>query len=196
MKEEKILKKVGKLLSMYGVSDEEKEKFLLDLKDKKYDDQEEVEETFEEEEEVSPNENKEEAPEMEEESEVEEKAEDEVVEEDEEVGEPEAEEEPMPEEAPVEEQPEAPLPEENPMEVPQEQPMEQQPVEEQVNNEEEMKANDALLARIEALEDIISKMGIPLQGGEDVGLTPSNPAGESQVENEYDRFNKMRMGRR
>ena len=37
MKDEKILKKVGKLLSMYGVSDEEKEKFLLDLKDKKYD---------------------------------------------------------------------------------------------------------------------------------------------------------------
>ena len=43
-KDERILKKVGKLLSLYGVTDEEKEKFLLDLEDKKYDDQEEVEE--------------------------------------------------------------------------------------------------------------------------------------------------------
>ena len=49
-KDERILKKVGKLLSLYGVTDEEKEKFLLDLEDKKYDDQEEVEEVSETEE--------------------------------------------------------------------------------------------------------------------------------------------------
>ena len=49
-KDERILKKVGKLLSLYGVTDKEKEKFLLDLEDKKYDDQEEVEEVSETEE--------------------------------------------------------------------------------------------------------------------------------------------------
>ena len=49
-KDERILKKVGKLLSLYGVADKEKEKFLLDLEDKKYDDQEEVEEVSETEE--------------------------------------------------------------------------------------------------------------------------------------------------
>lgn len=183
MKDEKILKKVGKLLSMYGVSDEEKEKFLLDLKDKKYDDQEEIEEeSVDSEEEFEPVENEEQAP-----------VEEDGLMQDEEA----APEQEVPEEQPAPEQPQPePVPEENPMEAPQEeQPMEQ-PVPEESNGEEAAKANEALLARIEALEDIISKMGIPLQGGEDVGLTPSNPAGESQVENEYDRFNKMRMGRR
>ena len=93
---------------------------------------------------------------------------------------------------------EEPLPqEENPMEVPpQEEQPQEQPVEEENNNEEQQKTIDALVARIESLEDIISKMGIPLQNGDDVGVAPSNPAGESQVETEYDRFNKMRMGRR
>jgi hypothetical protein len=42
-KDEKILKKVGKLLSIYGVSDEEKEKFLADVQDTKNDEEEPIE---------------------------------------------------------------------------------------------------------------------------------------------------------
>ena len=195
MKEEKILKKVGKLLSLYGVSDEEKEKFLLDLKDKKYDDQEEIEETVDEEQEEvveQPEEEVEEQP-IEEEQPVEESDEEKV--EDEEVGEEEVGEEvaPVEEEQPLPEQPQE---EEQVEEVPQEQPQVEQPNPVDDGRFEELqKANEGLLARIEALEGIIEKMGIPLQNGEDIGLSPSNPAGESQVETEYDRFNRMRMGR-
>ena len=48
MKDEKILKKVGKLLKIYGVDDKEIDKFVLDLQDKKYDDQDANEEVVEE----------------------------------------------------------------------------------------------------------------------------------------------------
>ena len=43
MTDEKILKKIGKLLKMYGASDEEAQKFLIDIEDTKYDDEEEAE---------------------------------------------------------------------------------------------------------------------------------------------------------
>lgn len=196
MKEERILKKVSKLLSLYGVSDEEKEKFLLDLKDKKYDDQEEIEETVDEEQEEvveQPEEEVEEQPIEENEQPVEESESEENAEV-EEVGEEEVGEEvaPVEEEQPLPEQPN----EEQVVEQPQEQPQVEQPNPVDDGRYEELqKANEGLLARIEALEGIIEKMGIPLQNGEDIGLSPSNPAGESQVETEYDRFNRMRMGR-
>lgn len=46
-KKERILKKVGKLLSAYGVTEEEKAKFLADLEDGEADDQEELNESEE-----------------------------------------------------------------------------------------------------------------------------------------------------
>ena len=126
MKDERILKKVDKLLKLYGVEDDEREKFLLDLKDKKYDDQEELEEVDETEDETI----EEPAEKVEEpmgedlsadEGEVEEQpAEEPVGEEDggEEVGEE------------VEEQPQEELPAEQPVE----QPVEEQPVEQPVEH--------------------------------------------------------------
>lgn len=43
MNKDKILRKIGKLLSLYGVDETEKQNFLLDLQDAKYDDEEDEE---------------------------------------------------------------------------------------------------------------------------------------------------------
>ena len=184
-KDERILKKVGKLLKLYGVTDEEKEKFLADLQDKKYDDQddlnepEEVEET-EEVEEESPNEEvgEEEVEEQEVSEDAEEPAETEPTEE--------PVEEPLPEEPMAEEQPPV---EENPME----QPMEQPQTANDPRVEEMSKTIEGLLDRISSLEDIVKKLGTPVE--ENIGVEPHNPSGESLQESELDRYNKLRMGR-
>lgn len=192
-KDERILKKVGKLLKLYGVSDEEKEKFLADLQDKKYDDQEELNET-EEVEEESPTE------------EVgEEEVSEEVSEDAEEPGEtePTEEVESLPEE-PVEEQPSEEPVEEVPSEQPpMEEPLEEQQVEQPVEevppeqpneqNAEFQKALDGVIERLASLEDIVKKLGAPVE--ESVGVEPHNPSGESLQESEMDRINRLRMGR-
>lgn len=172
MKEERLLKKVDKLLKLYGVEDEEREKFILDLKDKKYDDQEELEETVEDEEE-STEEIGGEEPEMEKVEEVEEVSED---------AEKPAETEPVEGE---------PLPEEKSDEM--EEHLEEEHQEEDDRHEELLKTIDGLKARVESLEDIISKLGTPVE--EDIGVSPSNPSGESVKESEFDRFNRLRRGR-
>lgn len=189
MKDERILKKVDKLLKLYGVVDEEREKFLLDLKDKKYDDQEEIEEVSDNVEEETPTEEVEETEQVEEglsaeEGEVEEQPAEDVGEEqvEEEVSEV-AEEQPQ-EELPIDEV-EQPM-EEQPMDQPMEQP---QPANEDVN-----KTIEGLMARIESLEDIVKKLGTPIDE-ESVGVEPRNPSGESLQESEMDRYNKLRMGR-
>ena len=184
MKDERILKKVDKLLKLYGVVDEEREKFLLDLKDKKYDDQEEIEEVSDNVEEENPTEEVEETEQVEEglsaeEGEVEEQPAEELGDEqvEEEVSEV-AEEQPQ-EELPIDE-----------VEQPMDQPMEQpQPANEDVN-----KTIEGLMARIESLEDIVKKLGTPIDE-ETVGVEPRNPSGESLQESEMDRYNKLRMGR-
>ena len=184
-KDERILKKVGKLLKLYGVTDEEKEKFLADLQDKKYDDQddlnepEEVEET-EEVEEENPTEavGEEEVEEQEVSEDAEEPAEPEPTEE--------PVEEPLPEEPMAEEQPPV---EENPME----QPMEQPQTANDPRVEEMSKTIEGLLDRISSLEDIVKKLGTPVE--ENIGVEPHNPSGESLQESELDRYNKLRMGR-
>ena len=132
-KDERILKKVGKLLSLYGVTDEEKEKFLLDLEDKKYDDQEEVEEVSETEETPT-----------------------EEVEETEEVVDETPTEEPVQE--PVEETEEEQPVEETPTE---EEPTESLPVAQ--DHEEVQKTIDGLVARIESLEDLVKKLGVKVE---------------------------------
>ena len=170
-KDERILKKVGKLLSLYGVADKEKEKFLLDLEDKKYDDQEEVEEVSETEETPT-----------------------EEVEETEEVVDETPTEEPVQE--PVEE-----TEEEQPVEEPVEQPTEETPTEEEPteslpvvqNHEEVQKTIDGLVARIESLEDLVKKLGVKVED-DSFGEKPNNQSTESYQENEFDRYNKLRRG--
>lgn len=170
-KDERILKKVGKLLSLYGVTDEEKEKFLLDLEDKKYDDQEEVEEVSETEE--TPTEEVEET--------------EEVVEE-------------TPTEEPVQE-PVQETEEEQPVEEPVEQPTEETPTEEEPteslpvaqDHEEVQKTIDGLVARIESLEDLVKKLGVKVED-DSFGERPNNQSTESYQENEFDRYNKLRRG--
>lgn len=166
-KDERILKKVGKLLSLYGVTDEEKEKFLLDLEDKKYDDQEEVEEVSETEE--TPTEEVEETEEV-----VDETPTEEPVEETE-------------EEQPVEEPVEQPT-EETPTE---EEPTESLPVAQ--DHEEVQKTIDGLVARIESLEDLVKKLGVKVED-DSFGERPNNQSTESYQENEFDRYNKLRRG--
>lgn len=170
-KDERILKKVGKLLSLYGVTDKEKEKFLLDLEDKKYDDQEEVEEVSETEETPT-----------------------EEVEETEEVVDETPTEEPVQE--PVEE-----TEEEQPVEEPVEQPTEETPTEEEPteslpvaqDHEEVQKTIDGLVARIESLEDLVKKLGVKVED-DSFGEKPNNQSTESYQENEFDRYNKLRRG--
>ena len=170
-KDERILKKVGQLLSLYGVTDEEKEKFLLDLEDKKYDDQEEVEEVSETEETPT-----------------------EEVEETEEVVDETPTEEPVQE--PVEE-----TEEEQPVEEPVEQPTEETPTEEEPteslpvaqDHEEVQKTIDGLVARIESLEDLVKKLGVKVED-DSFGERPNNQSTESYQENEFDRYNKLRRG--
>lgn len=170
-KDERILKKVDKLLSLYGVTDEEKEKFLLDLEDKKYDDQEEVEEVSETEETPT-----------------------EEVEETEEVVDETPTEEPVQE--PVEE-----TEEEQPVEEPVEQPTEETPTEEEPteslpvaqDHEEVQKTIDGLVARIESLEDLVKKLGVKVED-DSFGERPNNQSTESYQENEFDRYNKLRRG--
>ena len=170
-KDERILKKVGKLLSLYGVADKEKEKFLLDLEDKKYDDQEEVEEVSETEE--TPTEEVEETEEVVDETPTEE-----------------------PVEEPVEE-----TEEEQPVEEPVEQPTEETPTEEEPteslpvaqDHEEVQKTINGLVARIESLEDLVKKLGVKVED-DSFGEKPNNQSTESYQENEFDRYNKLRRG--
>ena len=167
-KDERILKKVGKLLSLYGVTDEEKEKFLLDLEDKKYDDQEEVSETEE-----TPTEEVEETEEVVDETPTEEPVQEPVEE--------------TEEEQPVEEPVEQPT-EETPTE---EEPTESLPVAQ--DHEEVQKTIDGLVARIESLEDLVKKLGVKVED-DSFGEKPNNQSAESYQENEFDRYNKLRRG--
>lgn len=174
MNDERILKKVGKLLSMYGVNEEEKQKFLLDLKDKKYDDQEEIEEVAEDEQ-VNEEEMVEEKP-------TEEKVED--VEKVEEVDE-------------VEEQPEQPVEEVAEEEAPVEEPVEEEQVEPQMDFDAKFKEYEdtinGLVARIESLEDVVKKLGVAEQE-ESFGEKPENEGASASKETSFDKYNRLRTG--
>lgn len=176
MNDEKILNKVGKLLSMYGVSDEEKEKFIMDLQDKKYDDQEEVEEVVEnkpaeEGEKVEDNENEKPAEEEEKVEEVEEHEEAPVLEEEEKVEE-------KVEEA---EEPEQPA-EEVPVEV-----------DYKAKYEELSKSFEGLVGRMETLEDIVSKLGLTVEN-ETIGASPMGTPVDQTDESIFEQINRKRIG--
>lgn len=170
MNDERILKKVGKLLSMYGVNEEEKNKFLLDLKDKKYDDQEEVEEVAEDKQ-VNEEEVIEEPTEEKVEDVKEEKIED------------------------VEEQPEQPV--EDVEEAPVEEPVEEEQVEPQVDFDAKFKEYEdtinGLVARIESLEDVVKKLGVAEQE-EAFGEKPENEGAGASKETSFDKYNRLRTG--
>ena len=187
--DERIKKKLGKLLTRWSVTDEEKVEFLKELEEEiaKPDEEEDLESVTEETEEI------------EEESPNEEVGEEEVSEELGEDAEEPAELEPTepvgePIEEPVAEEPsEVPF-EEQPMEQPaMDQPMEQ-PLQDNSNEVAELKTTiDGLLDRISSLEDLVKKLGTPVE--ENIGVEPHNPSGESMQESELDRINRLRMGR-
>lgn len=194
-KDEKILKKIGKLLTLYGVEDQEKENFLIDLQDKKYDDPDDEEE-IENKEEEKVDEN---SAEVETETEVEEKAE---PTKDENQGGEEQPETEVEEEQEVEEKEEVPGEEErveekveNEIEEPQlEEPQPEQPTEEfdyQAKFEEQQKSIDGLLARLSTLEEIVSKLGVEEKP---VGASPEGNPIEESNESTFDEINRKRVG--
>ena len=160
-KDERILAKVGKLLLKYGVTDEEKEKFLLDLKEVKDDETEEVKE-----------------PENEVEPETEEKPEGEEKPETEEVAE-------VGEEAEEGKEVEGEQPEKEVVEQPEPQPDYQAKI-----NELE-KLISAQVARIDELEAVITKLGIPEP---EVGLAPDQSAGNPPTQSYFDEVVSKRTG--
>ena len=197
--DERIKKKLGKLLTKWSVPDAEKVEFLKELEDEiaKPDEEEDLEGVAEETEEVkeeSPNEEvgEEEVEEQEVSEDAEEPAETEPTEEpvEEPLPEEPVAEEPVAEEQPGEELPpvEQPPVEENPMEQPMEQPQTDDPRFEEMSN-----TIQGLTDRLASLEDIVKKLGTPVE--ENIGVEPHNPSGESLQESELDRYNKLRMGR-
>lgn len=199
MKTARVKKIVGNLLTKWSVTDEDKIEFLKELESKF------AEPGDADEEDLEPITEETETEEVEEENPTEEVGEEEVEEqevEEQEVSEDAEEpaetepteepvEEPMAEEQPGEELPpvEQPPVEENPMEQPMEQP---QPANDP-RVEEMSKTIEGLLDRISSLEDIVKKLGTPVE--ENIGVEPHNPSGESLQESELDRYNKLRMGR-
>lgn len=197
--DERIKKKLGKLLTKWSVPDAEKVEFLKELEEEiaKPDEEEDLEGVAEETEEVkeeSPNEEvgEEEVEEQEVSEDAEEPAEPEPTEEpvEEPLPEEPVAEEPVAEEQPGEELPpvEQPPVEENPMEQPMEQPQTDDPRFEEMSN-----TIQGLTDRLASLEDIVKKLGTPVE--ENIGVEPHNPSGESLQESEFDRINRQRMGR-
>lgn len=202
-KSEKLLKKMSKLLTMYGVSDDEKAKFLQDIQDAKYDDEEDMEEESSTEE--QPMEKDEESPEPPVEEKVDEQA---PVDEPTEVAseEPTGEEttETSPSETETQEPVENGVENEEPVGAdtsmpPQESPETEQPLpteqatptEPQVDYkalyEETQKALDGVSTRLSALEQALQDAGVlvnavqPVQ--EEVGVGSNDPSSSQPVDN-------------
>lgn len=210
MTDEKILKKIGKLLTMYGASDDEKQKFLTDLEDAKYDDEEEEtdesskensgeteQETSQEQEELGEETETEETEEVEQgeddnQEELETESEETVEESSEELP-TENESEESQEQSLVENQEQ--LGEEQQQELPpveQEQPSEQT-FDAQSSIEELKKSIDGLAARFQTIEDTLAKLGTPVEN-EQIGVSPAgNPIDQSQ-DTTFDEINRKRIG--
>lgn len=206
MKDEKILKKINKLLSSYGVDDEKlREEFLADLVSMKDKDEEVVEEkdTSAETEKVeTPKEDEtpiEENKEVEETTEVENKEEVETTEEPkEEVEETEKVEEEEPsneseENSNVEEQKEEVVEDETIVKAEEldEQPKEEYQIDYGAKIDEQNKTIEALVARLTSLEDIISKLGVEQKP---VGLAPETSASMQGENDAFNYFTRKRLG--
>lgn len=153
MTDEKILKKIGKLLSLYGVDEEEKAKFLADVQDAKYDEEEVVEEVVKEDEVATTDE----TPVVEEEKE-------EVIDE------------------------ELPADDEQPL-------VEQEPEVDYKAKYEELKGViDGLVARIEPLENIVAKLGVP-DKDEPFGVETQAESEKDESLSYFDEINRRRTGR-
>lgn len=191
MSDERILKKVGKLLELYGVSEEEKDKFLIDLQDKKYDEEEEQPETPTEQ---KPLENEEQETSQEQEQ-VEETTETENEEsgENKEVAETESEEtieENSEEEPPTTENESLNLEEESNVE---EQNQPETSFDAQAKFEEVTKSIDGLASRIQSVEDLIAKLGVPAEEKPFGAKSSGNPVDEN-VDTSFDEINRKRLG--
>lgn len=194
MKTARVKKIVGNLLTKWSVTDEDKIEFLKELESKF------AEPGNADEEDLEPITEETETEEVEEENPTEEVGEEEVEEQEvsedaEEPAETEPTEEPVEEPLPEEPMAEEPMAEEQPPveENPMEQPMEQPQTANDPRVEEMSKTIEGLLDRISSLEDIVKKLGTPVE--ENIGVEPHNPSGESLQESELDRYNKLRMGR-
>ena len=200
MTDERILKKIGKLLKLYGVEDEDQiQKFLNDVEDKKYDEDEEEAETPVEEKQVDEEKVElEEKPEKTEEVvESEEKVEEEPsleLEESEdeeatETEETEVENEPLLEEEPQQEQ----VVEGNEEEVGGEEPEEKAAYDFQAKIEELEKTNEGLSARISTLEDIVAKLGVE-EPDQTMGASPNGNPVNQEYNSAFDEINRKRVG--
>ena len=171
MKDEKILQKVGKLLLKFGVTDDEAKEFVSQLRDMKDDSDE------------TPAEEEQPAEQPAEQSAPEEKPAEETP----------SEEQPKEEEKPAEEKPEEKVEEPSEEEVAKEseKPAEEQPTEQKAN-EEQGKTMQALSARVDVLEKIVSKLGVTLE--DEVGLSPDQNVGEQPSNSYFDIINKRRTG--
>lgn len=204
-KEERYLKKIGKLLTLYGVSEKEKSNFLADIQDAKYDDPDDEEEKVKTEETSTEQETTadgEEKVENEEKVETETKSGDEeesTKTESEEVKSQEGEEETKTtgEEETTESDQEVPPTLEG------EENQEQEGSEEETiefNPESEIKelkkANEGLSARLSALEEIVKEFGVEETDEEDqtIGASPSGNAIDETQESAFDRINRKRIG--
>ena len=186
-KDEKILKKIGKLLTLYGVEDNEKENFLIDLQDKKYDDPDE-EEVADEKVETETEESVEEQPS--EETKVEEK--EESTETEVEETQPESVEEEQVSDEEVANDSEEPQLEET--ETEEEKVVEEEPFDYKSKFEEQQKVIDGLSARLSSIEDIVSKLGEKVEEEKPIGASPAgNPVDENQ-DTTFDEINRKRIG--
>lgn len=163
MNKDKILRKIGKLLSLYGVDETEKQNFLLDLQDAKYDDEED-EETVEVETETET--------EAETETETETPVEEESLETETET------------ELPVDE----PIVEEEEKEVEADHTVDW---EGQYNELKE--TCDSLSARLETLEGIVSKLGVEKEETTQFGVEPQSEGSKDEAADYFEYLNKKRV---
>lgn len=175
MKDEKILKKVAKLLKLYGVEEEEKiNGFLDDLKEMK--DDEEVKEEGEKLEE--PTENEEATEEITETEEVEENP-----------AEPE-----QPQEEVAKESEETEVEEEKPAEEEGEtETTATDDYDYKEKYEEVVKTLETLSSRLESLENVVSKLGVPQD--ETLGASPNSTPVDEQPNDSFNNFVSKRIGK-
>ena len=207
-KDERYLKKIGKLLTLYGVSEEEKKNFLTDIQDAKYDDPEDEEE----EEKVEMTSKEETLPKEEstEEKVGEEEESSEKVEEEQSIeseGEESEEEESESEELESQEESESELESQDEEKAELETPPTEEVVEEEKQSEETIefdprseieelkKTNEGLSARLATLEDIVSKLGVEIdEEDQTIGASSKGNAIDETQESAFDAINRKRIG--
>ena len=203
-KDEKLLKKIDRLLKLYGVEDEEqRKKFLTDVEDAKYDEEEHDENSSEEQKtEQVGTEQQEEAEETQEtttetESEEESSGEEQETESEETSNDEESSEGGETEESKSEEtetgSTETTEEQETKSEEETKEEGKQADFDIEAKFEEFQKAIDGLSSRFKSIEDIVAKLGTPIEE-KPIGESPAgNPVDESQ-DTTFDEINRKRIG--